>query len=441
MQTAAPSSPAMEAIAAMDRSENDRNDTRLVNELHAQRVDAIITEDRGIHTKALSLGISDRVFTIDAFLEKALSENPGLVDYRVLAVRKVHFGTIDLQKEFFNSFRVDYGGPSFDRWFNRKADDLAYVCYEGAELVAFLYLKPEGPDENYSDIAPRFPPKRRLKIGTFKVELNGYKLGERFLKIIFDNALVQRAEEIYVTIFSRTVEQQRLAKLLQEFGFQYHGIKITENGNEDVYVRNMAATYNVQDPKQTFPFVSRSARAFIVPIYPLYHTSLLPDSILRTESPQDFVEQEPHRNAIRKVYVSRSIFRELRPSDTIVFYRTRQGNAPGFYESVVTSLGIVDGIYRNIQNEEQFISYCRKRSVFSDEELRQQWRYNPRNRPFIVGFLYAYAFPKRPPLKELIAHGIIRNTDSAPRGFERLTIEQFNSILDLSKTDLRVIVD
>ena len=51
--------------------------------------------------------------------------------------------------------------------------------------------------------------------------------------------------------------------------------------------------------------------ALLVPIYPPYHTELLPDSILNTESPADFIEQEPHRNAIRKVYVSRSHFKDL----------------------------------------------------------------------------------------------------------------------------------
>lgn len=166
----------------------------------------------------------------------------------------------------------------------------------------------EGTGESYSDIEPGFKPKRRLKIGTFKVELNGYKLGERFLKIVFDNAILQKVDEVYVTIFPRTIEQQRLIKILEDFGFKEHGTKVNDYGTEAVYVRDMAPKFDAQDPKLTFPYVGRSSRAFIVPIYPQYHTSLLPDSILRTESPADFVEQEPHRNAIRKVYVGRSHF-------------------------------------------------------------------------------------------------------------------------------------
>lgn len=436
LKTTAPIAADVQKCCATDHSENDRNDTLLINELFANRVDLIISEDRGVHSKAEALGIADRAFTIDSFLEKVTAENPELVDYKVLAVRRVHFGQVDLHSKFFDSFREDYAGPAFDKWFNKKADETAYVCYEGPSLVAFLYLKIEGPEESYADIDPGFRPKRRLKIGTFKVELNGYKLGERFLKIVFDNGIRQKVDEIYVTIFPRSIDQQRLIRLLEDFGFRRHGKKINAYGDEQVYVRDMTPRFDALDPKLTFPYVSKSSRSFIVPIYPKYHTTLLPDSILRTESAADFVEQEPHRNAIRKVYVSRSVFRDLRRGDTIVFYRTG-----GYYKGVVSTLGVVEDVYRTIRDEGHFINLCRKRSVFSDKELREQWNYNRSNRPFIVGFLYAYSLPKRPTLKELIDNGIIRDVNSVPRGFEELTTKQFATILSLSRADPRVIVD
>jgi hypothetical protein len=64
-----------------------------------------------------------------------------------------------------------------------------------------------------------------------------------------------------------------------------------------------------------------------------------------------------------------------------------------------------------------FINACRKRSVFSDEELAKHWEFNPNNRPFIVNFLYVHSFSRRPNLKELKASHVV--TD-APRGFEAL---------------------
>ena len=197
----------------------------------------------------------------------------------------------------------------------------------------------------------------------------------------------------------------------------------------------MTPAVDTDDPKLTFPYLGGPSRVFMVPIYPEYHTSLLPDSILKTESPADFIEQEPHRNAIRKVYVSRSRNRDLRRGDVIVFYRTG-----GYYKGVVTTLGIVDGVFRQIKDEAHFISLCRKRSVFTDKELGAHWNYKERDRPFIVGFLYVYSLPKRPNMKELIDNGVIRDVDSAPRGFEQLTPEQFATILSLSEANTRLIV-
>jgi predicted nucleic acid-binding protein len=101
LKTIAPTSAAVQQVGTTDKTENDRNDTLLLNELYANRVDVLISEDRGLHNKALSLAIADRAFTIDAFLEKALAENPELVDYKVLAVRKVAFGNANVHADFF----------------------------------------------------------------------------------------------------------------------------------------------------------------------------------------------------------------------------------------------------------------------------------------------------------------------------------------------------
>jgi len=417
-----------------DMTENDRNDTILVNEVFSDRVDLLITEDRKIHTKALELGIDTKVFSIDSFLEKVTAENPELLDYKIPSIKKEHFGNVNLKDEFFNSFREDY--VDFDKWFNRKADEIAYVCSSDGKIFAYLYLKTEDESEPYSDITPPFARKKRLKIGTLKVQLNGLKLGERFLKIAFDNAVRFSVDEIYVTLFTERVEQIRLINLLTEYGFLIYGTKESSSGKEEVYTRDFSRKASLRLPKTTYPFMSKKARKFLVPIYPEYHTNLFPDSILRTESPMDFVENEPFRNAISKVYVSRSLRRDLKSGDVIVFYRTG-----GYYKAVVTTLGIVDGIYTAITNRQHFINLCRKRSVFSDQELQQQWDYSTSNRPFVVNFLYSYSFPKRINLKRLIELGVIRDTDSAPRGFEEISDDSFEKIVKETGSDETIIVD
>lgn len=442
LNTQSPENPQIQALRVKyDKTENDANDTSLLKEVFNNRVDIFISEDRRIHDKAAELGIAVRVFTIDEFLEKVVAENPNLVDYRVLSVKKEFFGRIEIGDPFFESFKQDYVG--FEAWFNRKSEEIAYICKgENEDILAFLYVKPEPINsETYNDIEPRFGAKRRLKIGTFKVSMNGYKLGERFLKIIFDNALNYEVEEIYVTLFERTDEQKRLIHLLEDWGFQRHGVKNTPSGEELVYVRNFTPRIDISNPNLSYPYFSRRARKFIVPIYPAYHTELFPDSILRTESPADFIENRPNRNAINKVYISRSIERNLNPGDIVAFYRTAAENRLAKHTSVITTIGIVQNVITKIRTEDEFIELCRRRSVFTDEELRNQWNYNPRYRPFIVNFLYVLSFTEGNRLnrKALLDLNII--SDEPPRGFVQLSERAFQLLMEHSHADQRLIVD
>ena len=108
---------------------------------------------------------------------------------------------------------------------------------------------------------------------------------------------------------------------------------------------------------------------------------------------------------------------------------------------MITTIGIVENIIIDIKDEHDFISKCRKRSIFTDDELKKHWNYNKTMRPFIVNFLYVYSFPKRVNLKELIDFGIIRDIESAPRGFQKISPEQFTLIMKETKSDARIIVD
>lgn len=422
-------SPLQEEVQSVsnkiDVTDNDKNDSLLLNEVFIGRADILITEDKKIHRKAEELSIQDKVFTIDSFLEKVFAEHPELVDYKVLNVQKLKFGRINLRDSFFDSLKEDYLG--FDKWFIRKYDDEAYITINSNNgmLLSFLYLKIENQDEDYSYINPIFPPKKRLKIGTFKVINNGFRLGERFLKIIFDNALKNHVEEIYVTIFDKRDEQKRLIMLLEQWGFVFWGMK----GEERVYVRDFKPKVDISHLRYTYPYISMSQDTYIVPIYPNYHTELFPDSILNTESPEEFIEDLPHRNCIGKVYVSRALEPHPKIGDILVFYRTG-----GYYKSVVTTIGIVQELYEDFRNEDDFILYCRKSSVYPEEKLREMWRYSS-TKPFAIRFLYTYSFPHRINMKELIDLKILSGINDAPRGFKSITREQLEIILKSTKSD------
>ncbi|MBS1537152.1 MAG: hypothetical protein JST20_05335 [Bacteroidetes bacterium] len=426
LQTIAPlHNKVQEVSLIIDTVPNDFNDTKLLNEVFCERVDFLISEDKKIHTKAAMLGLTDRVYRIDNFLEKVSSENPDFVNYSILAVKRDYLGHINLGDEFFDSFRSDYVG--FDKWYNGKSgnNDKAYVCYEGNTLKAFLFLKVEDENESYSDITPIFSKKKRLKIGTFKVVSNGLRIGERFLKIIFDNARLYKVDEIYVTIFDNRPELLNLIHLLENFGFVYHGEKTSVSGVEKVLVREFSKHFDENNPKLTFPWLSKKSDVYIIPIRPEYHTELFPDSILRTESADDFIENEPYRNAISKIYVSHSYTRNLKVGDIIVFYRSG-----GIYKGVATTIGIIENVV-NPRDFNELIQVCRKRTVLSEKELLEYWKRYPRNRPFVINFLYAFSFLKRINLKQMLDEGILPDMDSV-KTITKLERESFVKLINIS---------
>lgn len=428
LKTLSPDTEEILTLKKQDKDQNSLNDTEIIKELFNKRVEFVITEDKWIHKKAEILWIRDKVFSIEEFIHWCILSSPQLEDYKVLSVRKRYIGNINLEDPFFDSLRKSY--PGFNERFNRKAQEHAYVTLKKDWTVSwFLYIKKEGFNENYSDITPNFTHKNRLKIGTFKVTEHWYNLGERFLKIIFDNAIKRNVDEIYVTVFDDDEGKQRLINFLLEWGFYERGKK----GAETVLVRDFSKNFNDNDPKLTFPYFKRNLQAFVCPIKPEYHTELLPDSILANENPNRRTDSWTHRNAIRKIFISRSIDRSIKSWDLLLFYRTGW-----IYISVITSIGIVARIIDNIASKDEFIRLCGKRSVFSLEELWNIWEEQD-NKPFIIEFLYITSFssPKinLKKLKEL------RILTSPPRWLTKLSTDQFNLLLDNIKINAGYIVN
>jgi len=152
-----------------------------------------------------------------------------------MSIQKKLFKDIDLDDEFFNSLRVDYDG--FDDWFKSKSTNTAYVSYnELGRMDGFLYLKKEY--QILDDTTPEFDAKHRAKLGTFKIDAHGTKLGERFIRLVFQFAMNNSLKEIYVTIFDKHVG---LINLLTRYGFELKARKNKEtiNGQEGVYFKKL----------------------------------------------------------------------------------------------------------------------------------------------------------------------------------------------------------
>jgi len=100
----------------------------------------------------------------------------------------------------------------------------------------------------------------------------------------------------------------------------------------------------------------------------------------------------------------------------------------------------VTDIRENFSNKNEFVKYCLKGSVFPENTLKEMWDYNI-TKPFVVNFLYVYSFPKRINMNKLIEMGIFKGVNDAPRGFRKITKDQFDCILKETQSESRFIIN
>lgn len=330
-----------------------------------------------------------------------------LVDYDILSIRKMKFSDCNINDEFFDSLKIDY--PGFTNWFAKKSNSDVYVHQTGDKILGFLYLKVEGEDEDYSHMEIPFNKKRRMKIGTFKISENGFYMGERFFKIIFENAVRNKINEIYVTIYPKHTS---LIEYFKKFGFKQ--ITKISGTQELVLARNLENFEN--NSFKGYPQLNINKKNFyLLPVVPKYHTKLLPDAILNTEDSSDFLENEVAANTLRKVYLGKNLWSETPDKgDIILFYRTKDASnsSPAHYQSVITSVGVVSnyGLVGNLPDVD--LEKILNKSVLGTEELNDIKK--SRNKYRYLEFIYFGKLDYRKVnLAYLRKHGI-----EAPRGLK-----------------------
>ncbi|CRM30143.1 N-acetyltransferase [Pseudomonas trivialis] len=307
-------------------------------------------------------------------------------------VKSLSYGAFSsdvLAEEFFDSLKQDYSG--FTDWYSRKVDagDNAYT-FRGPKkrLDGFLYLKIEDDSEG---IVPPLPVGRRLKVGTLKINAHGTRLGERFIKKVFDNAIDQKVDYIYVTVFAK---HESLVELFLRYGFLRYGTKETVDGIEDVFVKDLTSL--VGDPVKDFPrFDLRGRKHFLLAIYPEYHSSFLPESILKNES-YDILEDVSHTNSIHKIYISGiARAKQMRAGDIIVIYRTTDRPGHARFRSVASSIVVVEEVrqIKSFATESEFVKYTKPYSVFTKEQLKDY--FTNKGKYYIIKFTYNAALTRR----------------------------------------------
>jgi len=417
-----------EIINKYSKNRNDIIDNNLLLQAYNHEVDYLITDDRKMLLKAKDLFINNFVMSTQEFISKIEALYPENIEYDVLSIKKKKFGSYDIENDFFDSLRQDYGGLSFDEWYKKKYDEDIYTFEENGKLMGFLYLKVEDESEDYSNISPCFEKKRRLKVGTFKIVRQGLRLGERFFKIIFDNALKNYVDEVYVTMFeNKRNEVIHLMNSMMEFGFEKWGYKSSENGEEIVLVKSMR-TYNFEkDAKYNYPLIKQKNINYgFLPIESSYHSNLFPDLHLKNEN-MSISEKNACSYAIEKIYIcKKGDLIKLKNGDLMCIYMISNLD-PKKYRSVVTGLAIFEEVIKP-KTKDEFLNICKNKTVFSADELEQY--YDRGIYRYIVKLLFYKAFDNKILLKDLRELNIVDNA-SGPQYSTIINEEQFNKINEI----------
>lgn len=341
-------------------------------------------------------------------------------------IKYVKFSEVDLSDSFFDSLKESY--QEFSEWFERKSSESAFVSYnEQNQLHGFLYLKvEEGP---IVDCNPPINYPKILKIGTFKIDAHNTKLGERFVKKIYDMAIGLQLPAIYVTIFS---QHTGLIALLEKYGFKSYGKKVTNNGEEEVLLKTFTELSG--DVSKDYPLINAtsSVQKWVLGIYDIYHTPLFPDSILKTEHP-DIITDVSYTNSIHKMYIGKQYSLDpARPGDIVCIYRLEKApNSNSKYKNVITSLCVIESIkfLNEFNSFDEFKNFVNNRSVYNEGELHDM--YTERDKGYrVLSMTYNVAFLKRP-IKQEIKNILA----SEPRywGAFKLSDSEFKEILRLGQ--------
>lgn len=341
------------------------------------------------------------------------------------------FKDIDLNDSFFDTLKEDY--MEFSDWFHKKSENKALIHFNEQHILdGFLYLKIE--DEEL-DIDPPQVKLKRLKVGTMKIDAHGTRLGERFVKKIFDFALHEKVKEIYVTVFEKHTS---LIALFSRYNFEKIGLKHSQNGSENVLTRKLSEKNFVYYPLISY---TKKTNIYFLSIYPEYHSRLFPDSILHTED-GSIVKDISHTNSIHKIYIAGMQGMEnIKPNDIIVIYRTAEKGKSAHYSSVFTSICVIED-YKNLEDfniYEDFFNYCKTYSIFDKMELEKI--YKEKKYKHIIKMTYNIALNKRINRAKLIDMGIMSNDRSFYSGFGVLNFDQLIDVMREGMADESLIIN
>lgn len=346
-------------------NDNDKVDNHVLFALYRGAVHLLVTNDEGIHRKALRIGLQGKVYRLEQFLLLLRRYTTAPFSFGYTGVKERFLYEIDKNQPFFESLRQSYDG--FDRWFQKCAENQR-KCWciedETGKVVAISIYKHE-QDAKLTDNGD-ITHGHILKLCTFKVDVTarGKKLGERLLYIAFDYCVKNRLDWVYLHTFGE--EQKTLVGLCLDYGFDCLG----KYKQDDVYIKPMKlmddGCGSLDSLIRYYPYFkdNESVQKFIVPIQPKYHEDLFPDF---SDMKGSLFEKDQslcscQGNTIKKAYLCHSRIKSIRKGDIVLFYRSKDRKS-------IQCMGIVEEVLFSEKIDEVFPAIA-KRTVYNYADLQ-----------------------------------------------------------------------
>ncbi|WP_438747587.1 GNAT family N-acetyltransferase [Pararhizobium sp. O133] len=422
----------LEAAFGPLKKPNDIVDATLLHALKSDAVDFLVSQDKGLHERALkhSAELGRRVlFVGDAADLLTQTYEPKQVPIRHVAEVDAHM--IDHADEFFNSLRHDY--PEFDDWWHKKCVKQrrpCWVVYDDDQLAGLIVRK----DENAAETDAVTKAAKILKICTFKVapDKRGVKLGELLLKQVLWYAQTNGYEIAYLTTYEN---QAALMNLLEFYGFRQAGSNangefIYERAFSSARLEAVASTTPYEAARNNYPrfLLNDAIKGFGIPIQEAYHDTLYPD--LWNPRQRDLFSGVSHAerparpgNTIRKVYLCRAPSNLGAPGSLLFFYKGASKEHPS---QAVTALGILESVTL-ARSTRELMHLSGGRSVYSEKQL-DEWHATPSRPVKVINYLLVSYIEPAISLDELRNIGVVNGNPQ-------------QSIYKVKPTHLRLLLD
>lgn len=401
---------------------NDEIDNAIIYSVCRNAVSFLVTEDKGLHKKAIALGIKDRILSIDEALE-IYGENEKNITY-LPALKNDSMHSLDINDPFFDSLKTGYGDASFKKWFKEKSEDgrKCFVHHKPDGLIgALLVYKDENELLNSTPVIPK---GRRLKLCTFKVAYVGNKIGELFLKLAVNFCIENDIDEMYLTYIKKGDNYDYLIELIDEYGFKNVG-RLNET-DEIIFLKRLVPEFSEESSlspidisKKFYPsfYDGDTINKFVVPIQPIWHDRLFTEyksSSIQSRQPTLFEfsgEFVVEGNTIKKAYLSNSRISTISQGDLVLFYRSED-------EKKITTIGVVEEVHSSLTDAEDIIRLVGKRTVYSFDDVNLMSQ-----KPTIVILFTWHCHLKNPlSLDDLISEKVLKG---APRSIMGISHEKY----------------